>query len=242
MGIRFVCESCNRKLHVKAFLAGKRGICPHCDARVRIPETVDSSTPTQLTDQLAANGAVTPELGSALASEAESVAVAPNAHDLNANEGSVGQVQAIGPPALPASQNSLGVEEVDPINEAPAAKWYVRPPSGGQFGPASGEILRSWIREGRVTADSLVWREGWEDWVAAEARFSSLSTHPQLPANVPVWEGPQTESATPQQNGDRLPTRTRRQQSRSSASAIFVTLLLITLVLLGILVVVLMNS
>ena len=242
MGIRFVCESCNRKLHVKAFLAGKRGICPHCDARVRIPETEDSSTATQLPEQLAADPVVPPDLGEALVSEVESVAVIPNAHDVNANEVSAQQAQAIGPPSLPASQNSVGTVEVDPINEAPAANWYVRPPSGGQFGPASGEILRSWIREGRVTADSLVWREGWEDWVAAEARFSSLSTLPQLSTNLPVWEGLQTESETSQKNGDRLATRTRRQQSRSSASAIFVTLLLITLVLLGILIVVLMNS
>ena len=241
MGIRFVCESCSRKLHVKTFLAGKLGICPHCNARVRIPETQDPAGQTQVTEQHRANRVAAHQSAGTLTSEAESVSVVPNVHDVSTVEVSARHRQATGPPVLPAAQNSPGTEEIDPINEAPAANWYVRPPSGGQFGPASGEILRSWIREGRVTADSLVWREGWEDWVAAEARFSSLSTRPQLAANEPVWEGPQPESGTQQKNGGRSATRTRRQQSRSSASAIFVTLLLITLVLLGILVVVLLN-
>ncbi len=65
---------------------------------------------------------------------------------------------------------------VDPISEAPHAVWYVRPPSGGQFGPASGDIMRSWISEGRVTIDSLVWREGWPDWQSAGSTFPGLLT------------------------------------------------------------------
>jgi len=36
MGIRFSCPN-GHKLHVKAFLAGKRGICPHCGAQFRVP-------------------------------------------------------------------------------------------------------------------------------------------------------------------------------------------------------------
>ena len=38
MGIRFYCPQ-GHKLNVKSFLAGKVGICPHCDARVQIPLT-----------------------------------------------------------------------------------------------------------------------------------------------------------------------------------------------------------
>ena len=37
MGIRFFCPECGHKMNVKTFLAGKRGICPKCDARVDIP-------------------------------------------------------------------------------------------------------------------------------------------------------------------------------------------------------------
>jgi len=52
--------------------------------------------------------------------------------------------------------------------------WYVRPPSGGQFGPASGDLMRTWLSEGRVSAESLVWREGWRDWLEAGKAFPKL--------------------------------------------------------------------
>jgi hypothetical protein len=64
----------------------------------------------------------------------------------------------------------------DPIAEAPEMIWYVRPPSGGQFGPAPGDVMRSWLAEGRVSADSLVWREGWRDWLEAGEVFPQLRT------------------------------------------------------------------
>ncbi|MGI9427078.1 MAG: hypothetical protein ACR2NM_00355, partial [Bythopirellula sp.] len=37
MGIRFLCPN-GHKLNVKAFLAGKRGICPQCDAKFLVPK------------------------------------------------------------------------------------------------------------------------------------------------------------------------------------------------------------
>ena len=55
--------------------------------------------------------------------------------------------------------------------------WYVRPPSGGQFGPASGELMKTWLSEGRVSADSLVWREGWRDWQEAGTVFPKLRSN-----------------------------------------------------------------
>ena len=55
--------------------------------------------------------------------------------------------------------------------------WYVRPPSGGQFGPASGDLMRTWLSEGRVSADSLVWREGWRDWQEAGKVFPKLRSN-----------------------------------------------------------------
>jgi hypothetical protein len=52
--------------------------------------------------------------------------------------------------------------------------WYIRPPSGGQFGPAPGDLMRTWLSEGRVSSDSLVWREGWRDWQEAGTVFPKL--------------------------------------------------------------------
>jgi len=80
---------------------------------------------------------------------------------------------AAGPPAVPPP----AAEPVDPIAEAPEMIWYVRPPSGGQFGPASGDLMRSWLSEGRVSADSLIWREGWRDWKEAGTVFPKLCSN-----------------------------------------------------------------
>lgn len=55
MGIRFNCSN-GHKIHVKAFLAGKRGICPECGVTVQIP-IVD---PTTVAAASAAPKAATP--------------------------------------------------------------------------------------------------------------------------------------------------------------------------------------
>jgi hypothetical protein len=61
-----------------------------------------------------------------------------------------------------------------PLDE-PGAQWYVRPPAGGQYGPASGEILRTWIAENRVTASTLIWRDGWPQWRTARETLPELA-------------------------------------------------------------------
>jgi len=155
MGIKFRCHACDKKLHVKAFLAGKRGVCPKCGAKVRIP----------LTSQDPSNGAAGQDERPAGASAAVSAAVAPDAAhtaaDPTATERRAGS----------QARTSSGP---DPIAEAPDAVWYVRPPTGGQFGPADGKIMRRWLMEGRGSADALVWREGWPDWRSAGPVFPAL--------------------------------------------------------------------
>jgi hypothetical protein len=75
------------------------------------------------------------------------------------------------PPAPPAPPSA---GPPDPLTEAPDSVWYVRPPSGGQFGPAPSNVMRGWLPEGRISADSLVWREGWRDWQEAIGVFPQL--------------------------------------------------------------------
>jgi len=78
------------------------------------------------------------------------------------------------PAAVPVPTSPAAPEATDPIAGAPEMIWYVRPPTGGQFGPASGDLMRGWLSEGRVSADSLVWREGWHDWQEAGTVFPKL--------------------------------------------------------------------
>jgi hypothetical protein len=44
------------------------------------------------------------------------------------------------------------------------ARWYVRPPAGGQYGPASEDAFREWVADGRVAPNAYVWCEGWAEW------------------------------------------------------------------------------
>ena len=56
----------------------------------------------------------------------------------------------------------------------PLAQWYVRPPSGGQYGPADSKLLTQWIAENRVTADSLIWFDGLTQWTVAGSILPEL--------------------------------------------------------------------
>jgi hypothetical protein len=65
------------------------------------------------------------------------------------------------------------------------AKWFVRPPSGGQFGPASLQLLMTWITESRVTAESYLWREGLADWQLASVLVPELFSNGIEPSSEP---------------------------------------------------------
>src|SRR6478672_3857831 len=178
MGIKFHCPN-GHKLNVKSFLAGKKGVCPKCGTKVRIPavsepglvdsdleETDASHSAPAKSHPVKSNGsgAVAATVMAAKAPAAPAVSVAPSEHAAET--------------AAPG----------DPIDEAPTAIWYVRPPTGGQYGPARGDIMRKWISEGRVSSDSLVWREGWTDWQNAGKLFPILNATGRhaAPAAAPV--------------------------------------------------------
>lgn len=162
-------------------------------------------------------------------------------------------VSAPSTPLQPAESETA----VDPIDESPAAVWYVRPATGGQFGPASGEIMRAWISEGRVGASSLVWRAGWPEWRAASAVFPALGkllASPVATATVqavmarPVAAS-QPESPAPSggmsSNGVLPPVAlSMRKRRRKNDRALIVSgiLLAITLVLVAVLILVWQNQ
>ncbi|MCA9150541.1 MAG: DUF4339 domain-containing protein [Planctomycetales bacterium] len=202
MGIRFRCPN-GHKLHVKSFLAGKRGVCPDCGVKVLIPaESADefrarSSDKSADGDDVDREAAVptTPRprpqainTASAVASNEPAVGVRSTT-DLPATstntkrpDPGAGTVFKVSP--LPSSSTD-SAEASDLLGEAVQAKWFVRPPSGGQYGPADTVLFRTWIIEGRVTADSYIWREGWTDWQPAEdllKRFENQSISRTMPA------------------------------------------------------------
>jgi hypothetical protein len=264
MGIRLYCPN-GHKLNVKEFLAGRRGICPHCGASFEIPTASTRPSSKELRRMGGAGGTgvheATPPPGpeplrpaspAGLPSDRppQQTVIHPRIDILSKPPGgpmasppappgsgaSLGVPQSslgVPGPTLGAPEASLGVpkrpgvyfppanrapdatpgappagvdvedipfeeavsadlteahkhpmarpaairvatEPADPLTEAPEAVWYVRPPSGGQYGPATNDLMRAWVAEGRVSGDSLVWREGWRDWQVASDVFAQL--------------------------------------------------------------------
>lgn len=173
MGIRFSCHLCNNPLHVKDYQAGKRGKCPKCQGSFRVPpadadfslaidESFSASPPApQTSKKNVASPATKP-------AATHSPATKPAADDKPlATKPATSKSLEPASPSLPKTPNLTESQS----DELPASllpyvdsRWYVRPPSGGQYGPATTHTLLDWIQQRRVTADSLVWREGLENW------------------------------------------------------------------------------
>ncbi len=159
MGIRFYCPN-GHKLNVKDFQAGRKGICPVCGVKMQIP--LESTRPSSREEESQSQGGM-PE--TPIATPESIVAPPPTV------------VAPATPPPAPAPVDGTG----DPLAEAGNLVWYVRPSSGGQFGPAPADLMRTWLAEGHVNADALVWREGWRDWREADNVFSQLSRRQTIP-------------------------------------------------------------
>ena len=130
------------------------------------------------------------ESGSIEISNVEGIAAASsgNADHVEGNSSQAVQINQVGSPARNAPEKILTesqkiAEGIAHKTPSPAANsllesddrlWYVRPPTGGQFGPASADLLKQWIDEGRVTVDSFVWCETWDNWKLAADVFPQI--------------------------------------------------------------------
>ena len=167
MGIRFSCHLCNHPLHVKDYQASKRGKCPKCQGAFRVPpKDADFS----LAIDESASSIQPANLGKPLA-PSDSKIVAATAKPKAATEPKPQvQARAKNPPAsTPKPAPEANGHPSMPPSLLPLidSRWYVRPPSGGQYGPATTPMLMDWIAEKRVTADALLWREGLDSWLSA---------------------------------------------------------------------------
>lgn len=213
MGIRFACPN-GHPLHVKAELAGKRGICPVCQVRfvVPVPQGVGASD---------ANVPV--------------AAAAPNR------------------PAAEPPQSAIALSAEATPQPAEQIMWYVRPATGGQFGPADETVLRAWAAEGRVGGDAYVWRTGWPDWrLAAELPdyFPQLSEPvvaadpSKLPADYNQANGKREATPSPPADVSQATARYQRRKQRSARGQMLaaIVLLVLALVLAGVLFWVIRNT
>ena len=210
MGIRFYCPK-GHKLNVKEFQAGRRGICPFCGEKILIP--TQSSRPSSQEERQARRAGVQAMAAAMVSGTTEepvgtgvplslspTAAVDGESQNAGPAEGVTAASSASGaennaPPATassatpPAFFDGGSSKMQDPLAESAAVVWYVRPPTGGQFGPASAEIIRGWLAEGRISSDTLVWREGWREWQEAGGVFPQLNfafSNPLDALNIPA--------------------------------------------------------
>jgi DNA-directed RNA polymerase subunit RPC12/RpoP len=225
MGVRFACHVCNKQLNIKRELAGRRGVCPQCQSRIRIPmEDTAQSSPVddvRIIQSNAANSAgraASQEAagstgnggGAAVMAESQRVSKtavstpaapatcvsngAPVVTDHHVTDRHAGQTLDVQNPSGQAG-NVQQVAAGSILDEEPDATWYVRPPSGGQYGPASTVELQEWITQGRVAASALLWRDGWPQWRDASDALPEMSA--SLPGVTGAGGPEMTSTVTP---------------------------------------------
>jgi hypothetical protein len=72
--------------------------------------------------------------------------------------------------------------KTDPDDVVDTAVWYIQPPTASQFGPTTSDVIQDWLAQGRLTADCLLWREGWNEWRQADDVFPQLAAKLSIPA------------------------------------------------------------
>lgn len=246
MGIRFACHHCNFSLHVKDFQGGKRGRCPECKGQFRIPNQ-DAAYSAELEE----SGNKNFDLSEAGAISYESDALqSPSLEKTVALKNAVPNRNSILPSTtVPVPHNEMPrMPQI--LADSMGAKWFVRPPTGGQFGPATSPLLLDWIKERRVTSDSLLWKEGTTDWELASQLLPEL--YPEVANSIPqsvteletsttLFGGASSTSSDgskPSSASGQLMAK-KRAQKRKKQLAIVISLGLISLALLATLIIVL---
>ncbi|MCE9608062.1 MAG: hypothetical protein K8U03_24515 [Planctomycetia bacterium] len=183
MGIRFLCPTCGKRVNVKEQQAGLRGFCPKCGAGIDVP--LESTLPSRG----AAAGASEPgRAGSGNEGEASQWAMR---HSPETSRAAASGMTASGT-ATPETAT------IDPLYELPTALWYALPPGAPKpYGPIDGLGLAQWFYEGRLSVDSMVWRQDWPEWREVAAVWPNWSPTGSEPAGEPVIEPPADGSSYP---------------------------------------------
>lgn len=175
MGIRFLCTSCRKKIHVKDFLAGKRGICPKCGAGVDIP-LVSQLPPKIKRSAPRRDAAEETERDRRPTVRAESLEVVPRV--------AVGRL-------LGTSEHPTG----SLLTEAPRRRWNLRTLQEAETLVVDGVELRAMHERGDIPRGAELRRDDWLEWVGIDdvwpqrlpmARTSELATAPaSMPGLLP---------------------------------------------------------
>ncbi|HBE72195.1 MAG TPA: hypothetical protein DDW52_29015 [Planctomycetaceae bacterium] len=212
MGIRFACHECGYQLHVKDFQAGRRGKCPKCQVRFRIP-TADAPKSFPVSDnqpededsarelqskpttkpglKLPSNPSEVQTLSQDPAGESDSVGsslgptTVQSATEVASDQPSVGDLPQPSQPASSRSPESSPQTELASVLMQ-SSVWYLRDAKGNQLGPADSSQMQVWLLEGKANLDSFVWCDAWPDWKAANEIFPDYCASASVPPPPPA--------------------------------------------------------
>jgi hypothetical protein len=175
MGIVACCPNGHR-IKVKDELAGKKGVCPTCAAKFRIPRK-DAAPVAGSGDPLptARVVAIDPEIAARLPratpiDDGDTVsAIAPQMPDAQPDFVLVTDEPDDAPPPA-AEQDDDPPPPVTPrriyaaLDDLPESPWLIAVRGGEPSPPLNAAALGAWLDSGAATADHVVWREGWPEW------------------------------------------------------------------------------
>ena len=162
MGIVSFCPQGHR-VKVKDTLAGKKGICPTCGARFRIPRAsaepppaaTAGAAPLPLAAIVSLEAAMAERLPRALPIDQMAAAV-HDEHDEHDEEAVV---------VPPLAEEPAPVPSLHPlIAERPDLIWCHAEPGGTPSEPLGADAMQAWLSSGRPAAGALVWRADWAEW------------------------------------------------------------------------------
>ena len=187
MGIVSYCPNGHR-VKVKDYQAGRRGLCPTCGAKFRIPTApavpggskavgaapgVAAGVPTEPELPLARFVPLDPAVvttlprvlpfGSASAAAAAVAAAAAReqheAGELNADVTAFESEPIASEPAGAAAQQFHAA-----IADRPDLSWCIAYPGGTPSAPVDALTMQEWLAGGQAEGTELVWRADWADW------------------------------------------------------------------------------
>jgi hypothetical protein len=188
MGIVAFCPNGHR-VKVKDELAGRKGICPTCAARFRIPRETPQAAPEQrgapaagvpLARIVSLDPLVVASLPTAVADEpADAWHDTPDFTPVDEDSSGVDR-----PAPLPAAPEPLPdqVAEHAALDERPDLAWCVAVRGGTPSAPLDTAAMRAWLESGVASADHVVWRQDWPDWRPLADVFSGV-----IPPEPPRW-------------------------------------------------------
>jgi len=176
MGIVAFCPNGHR-INVKDSFAGRKGLCPTCGAKFRVPAPGSSSPgpesalPTaRLLDLDAAVAATLPRV---LPLDREAVA-ATVAHD--AGRPATRDLLPPAEPVLdPAPAPTAAWPTLHPVlAERPDLLWCIAFPGGEPTEPLPAESMQAWLDAGQAEGTEVVWRSDWPEWRPARDVFPDV--------------------------------------------------------------------